>query len=439
MLRNVVIAGAAAAALAAAVTLTSDRFFTLPFAAARAADDKSATANGVVMFGHDPVPQHGEYHRQEFARRLGRSAEHEHQVGRQARHARLRRADDRGRQSVRRHEQLRPAQPARHSAAQRRQARADRQRHLDVLRRSHRQFLWQHVNDKLPSGQVNDWPHEGVCSTPTVEGDRVYYVSNRCEVVCLDANGLANGNQGVQDEQYKEPTDADVIWHYDMMKELNVFPHNMRRLLAAPVGDPLFVVTANGVDEGHINIPSPDAPELHRPRQDDRQAPLEEYAAGPEHHARPMVESDLRRVRRGRRRSSSPAATAGSTAFEPETGEMIWKFDANPKDAKYELGSEGTKSDFIATPVVHEGKIYIGTGQDPEHFEGVGHLWCIDPSGKTGDISPELVTDAQAKPPQTKPNPEFRSSLALRRTEAKSRADRARLLLRPHHVHVRRP
>ena len=51
-------------------------------------------------------------------------------------------------------------------------------------------FLWQHVNDKLPSGQVHDWPDEGVCSTPAVEGNRVYYVSNRCEVVCLDSNGL---------------------------------------------------------------------------------------------------------------------------------------------------------------------------------------------------------------------------------------------------------
>src|SRR5207244_9380723 len=95
--------------------------------------------------------------------------------------------------------------------------------------------------------------------------------------------------------------------------------------------------------------------------------------------------------------------------LEPQTGKMIWKFDANPKDAFYKLGSEGTKSDFIATPVVHDGKIYIGTGQDPEHSEGVGHLWCINPAGKRDDISPELVTDANASPPKTKPNPNSRA------------------------------
>src|SRR5262249_49393729 len=47
-------------------------------------------------------------------------------------------------------------------------------------------FLWQAVHDKLPAGLVNDWPQEGICSTPAVEGKRIYYVSNRCELVCAD-------------------------------------------------------------------------------------------------------------------------------------------------------------------------------------------------------------------------------------------------------------
>src|SRR5262249_34076319 len=32
-------------------------------------------------------------------------------------------------------------------------------------------FLWQLVFDKLPTGQVNDWPGEGIASGPVVEGD----------------------------------------------------------------------------------------------------------------------------------------------------------------------------------------------------------------------------------------------------------------------------
>ena len=63
---------------------------------------------------------------------------------------------------------------------------------------------------------------------PVVDGDRVYYTSNRCEVVCLDANGMANGNDGFQAEKYRTPTDGDVLWAYDMYKELKVFQHNMK-------------------------------------------------------------------------------------------------------------------------------------------------------------------------------------------------------------------
>ena len=53
------------------------------------------------------------------------------------------------------------------------------------------QFLWQAVHDKLAAGRVNDWPMEGICSTPLVEGNRVYYVSNRCEVVCAEYGRIA--------------------------------------------------------------------------------------------------------------------------------------------------------------------------------------------------------------------------------------------------------
>jgi len=52
------------------------------------------------------------------------------------------------------------------------------------FRESTGKFLWQIVHDKLPGGRGNDWPEEGICSGPVVEGDRLWYVSNRCEVVC---------------------------------------------------------------------------------------------------------------------------------------------------------------------------------------------------------------------------------------------------------------
>ncbi len=266
-------------------------------------------------------------------------------------------------------------------------------------------FLWQHVNDKLEIGMVCDWPNEGVCSTPTVEGNRVYYVSNRCEINCLDANGLADGNQGATDEHYKDSTDADVIWRYSMMKEQNVFPHNMSACCPLIVGDTLFVVTGNGVDEGHINLPSPDAPSFLALDKHTGKLLWRDNSPGKSIMHGQWSNPTLLVVN-GKQQILFPGGDGWLRALDPKDGKVIWKFDANPKTSKYDLGGKGTRSDFIATPVFYDGKVYIGTGQDPEHFEGVGHLWCIDPT-KKGDVSPDLVTEDNPEPAKrkTKANP----------------------------------
>ena len=118
----------------------------------------------------------------------------------------------------------------------------------------------------LESGQVHDFPSTGVCSSPAAENDRVYYTSNRCQVVCLDIKGFANGNDGVQDEKYKDKTDADVIWSYDD-GGINVSPHNKAMCSPLVVKDLLFVVTGNGVDENHEKIPVPGCTEFYLSEQ----------------------------------------------------------------------------------------------------------------------------------------------------------------------------
>ena len=35
------------------------------------------------------------------------------------------------------------------------------------------EFLWQHSNEKLRTGRIHDWPYQGVCSTPVVDGDKL--------------------------------------------------------------------------------------------------------------------------------------------------------------------------------------------------------------------------------------------------------------------------
>jgi outer membrane protein assembly factor BamB len=263
-------------------------------------------------------------------------------------------------------------------------------------------FLWQAVHDKLPDGQVKDWPKEGVCATPLVDGDRVYYTTNRCTVICLDANGMADGNQGVQTEKYKTPTDADVIWELDMIKDLGVFPHNMTAASPLLVGDILYVTTANGVDENHINIPAPNAPSFIAVDKKtgkvlwQRNDPGKNIMHG--QWSNPCyAEAD------GKKMVVFTGGDGWVYAFTPEKGELVWKFDANPKDTVYDLGGAGTKSDFIGTPMVHNGMLYIGTGQDPEHFTGIAHFYGIDlkkavanaAKNKDKDVSAELVDKAE--------------------------------------------
>src|SRR5262249_26856919 len=268
------------------------------------------------------------------------------------------------------------------------------------------------VHDKLPSGLVNDWPREGICSTPVVEGDRLYYVSNRCELVCADTEGLGKGkNLGVQDEKYKSDTDADFIWRLDMMKELDVFPHNLATSSPLIVGDLVFLLTSNGVDEGHINVPSPKAPSflavnkktgkvvwqdnspsakiLQAQAAADQEAFLKRLQDRGEKIIHGQWSNPTYAVVNGKPQIIFPGGDGWLYGLEPDSGKLIWRFDCNPKNAKYVLGGRGTRSEIIATPVVYENKCFIGVGQDPEHGEGVGHLWCVDLT-KTGDISSEV-------------------------------------------------
>ncbi len=258
------------------------------------------------------------------------------------------------------------------------------------LREADGKFLWQAVHDKLAAGRVNDWPEQGVCSSPYVEGDRLYYVSNRCELVCADVEGLANGNQGMQDEKYKTPTDADFIWVYDMMDELGVFPHNLAVCSPLIIGDLIYIVTGNGHDETHENIPAPRAPSFIAVNKKTGKLAWKDSSPGDKILHGQWSNPAYAEIN-GKPQVIFPGGDGWLYALNATDGKLVWKFDCNPKASKYILGGGGTRNEIIATPVVYENRVYVAVGQDPEHGNGVGHLWCIDPSKATDthkDLSP---------------------------------------------------
>ena len=249
------------------------------------------------------------------------------------------------------------------------------------------EFLWQMTHEKLEAGRVNDWPLQGVCSTPYVEDDRLYYVSNRATVVCLDTNGFRDGdNDGpITDEQVSEAIDGDVVWSYDMIGELDVFPHNLATGSPLIVGDLLYTVTSNGVDEGHVNVPSPFAPDFIALNKNTGELVWESAIVGEEVLHGAWTNPAYAEIN-GRGQVVFAGGNGQIYSHDAETGELIWQFDCNLKDAVWELGGRGTRNNILSTPVIYDDKVYIGMGQDPEHGEAPGHFWAIDATG-TGDVT----------------------------------------------------
>jgi outer membrane protein assembly factor BamB len=288
---------------------------------------------------------------------------------------------------------------------------------------------WQLVVPRLPkSAKFRKFPVRkwdlGIVSTPTVDGDRVYVVSNRAEVLCLDVNGLANGNDGpFQDEaRYsveagKPPvqlkaTDADIIWRFDMLAELEIFPHDANCCSVLIDGNVLYVGTANGVDNS--STPCPLAPSVVA--LDKRTGRLIGYD-----NAKIGT-----RVFHGQWCSPSLAKVGGKTlvlyaggdgwcyAFEalaeapakPAALKCVWSCDCNPPEFRVRNGKpidywEGDiefdtvnrndgeyvgPCEVIATPVCYRNRVYVAIGRDPSHGKAKGMLTCIDPT-QTGDVT----------------------------------------------------
>jgi len=102
-------------------------------------------------------------------------------------------------------------------------------------------FLWQYSAQKLRS-RDQDYGKVGMCSCPLVEGNRLWIVTNRSEVVCLDTS------------------DAAVIWSFDMVRTLGTVPRYMSNCSVTSAGDLLFVCTSNGRSPSDDKLPAPQAP-----------------------------------------------------------------------------------------------------------------------------------------------------------------------------------
>jgi outer membrane protein assembly factor BamB len=244
-------------------------------------------------------------------------------------------------------------------------------------------FLWQLLVPKLAAGKNSDWEFVGLCCSPTIDGNRLYIVTNRCEVLCLTTDGTAVG-------------DADVIWRYDMRDELGVFPHNMTSSSVLVVGDRLYVTTSNGVDWTNKHIPNPTAPALICLDKKTGKLIGQERSGICSRMFKSNWSSPTYGIIGGRETIIFGGGDGNCYGFAPAPMDgglhELWRCDCNPPERRWidgkpvKYGSEKGPCEIIATPVLKDGKVYVAIGQDPESGEGSGALVCIDAS-LTGDIT----------------------------------------------------
>ncbi len=274
-------------------------------------------------------------------------------------------------------------------------------------------LCWQLVIPKLGTDPYLDWPRVGLVSPATVEKDKVYIVSNRAEILCLDLNGQANGNDGPYRDEGRhmagpgdEPPevtgiDGDIIWLFDMPSGIGMHPHDSSAGSILIDGDFLYVNTSNGLDNRHRSIPCPDAPSLIAlDKKTGRLLAKDDEGMGP-NIVHCVWSSPAMGEVNGRKLVFFGGGDGICYAFEalksaPPAGtveklKLVWRFDCDPEGPKEDIhqymgNRQVSASTIKGMPVFHNNRVYVTAGGDIWWGKRKAWLKCIDAT-KTGDIT----------------------------------------------------
>jgi outer membrane protein assembly factor BamB len=289
-------------------------------------------------------------------------------------------------------------------------------------------LAWQLVVPKLEGDIYLDWPRAGMCSPPTVEGDRVYTVTNRDEVVCLDLAGLADGNDGPfvdegrhmapQDQPPMEPgpLDADILWLLDLRSAAGVRPHDSAHSSILLDGQYLYVNTSNGLTSKHDGVDKPEAPSLVVVDKATGRLVAQERGGISRLIFHSTWSSPALGEVNGRRlvffaggdgvvyafdalKPTETALGAGRalgeglpTSPRPVASlQLVWRFDCDPTAPKENIHSyirnrRESPSNIKSMPVFHDGRVYVTVGGDIWWGKNEAWLKCIDATGQ-GDVT----------------------------------------------------
>ncbi len=227
-------------------------------------------------------------------------------------------------------------------------------------------FLWQAVHDKLPNPEWFDFTSIGVCSTPCVVGDQLFYVSNRAELVC----------RAVQD--------GKQIWLLDMIKDLGITTHQGVASSPVVVGDLVFVVTGQGRHFKKNVVVDPQAPSFIAVDRKTGKVAWKDSSPGANLFAGGWG-SPSYGVVEGRAQVVFPGGDGWVYSFDPPTGKLLWKFNCKAHEKLDAEGKPETPNQLLAAPVIAGHRVIIATGIDTD-INGAGCIRAID-ARKSGDVT----------------------------------------------------
>ena len=270
-------------------------------------------------------------------------------------------------------------------------------------------LLWQLVVPKRDEDPYFDWPKSGISSPATIEGNRVYIVTNRGEVACLDTLGLANGNDGPFTDEGRHmtpagsdplspgPLDADIIWITNLTDSAGIWSHDAAHSSILIDGPNLILNSGTGVDNTHRRIRTPDAPALVvLDKATGRLSARDREKIAPDTFHSNWSAPSLA-TSNGTRRlffcggngivyaftPPAPPATDGIASLS-----KLWQHDPDPDAPKkdvhvYNQNRKESPSNVFGMPVFDRDRLYIAGGGDLWWGKTSSWLQCLDAtSGK---------------------------------------------------------
>jgi outer membrane protein assembly factor BamB len=261
---------------------------------------------------------------------------------------------------------------------------------LACFRESDGKPLYRYVSPRLPQGIVHDWFNGSMACSPLVDQDRLWIITNRAEVVCLDIGGLR-----------RDGAEPKLLWKVDLIGQFGVFPRgslmNVSHLCSiAGYKDFIYVITGNGIDESNSQVPNPDAPTLICFNKKTGAAVWQDHSPGRNILYGQWSSPTIIEVN-GRAQCVAPQGDGWVRSFDALTGKPLWQFDMNRKESRWEIDARASRNIILSSPVFADNRIYLASGQHPiRNPRGPGRLVCLDPT-RRGDISTEVAIDAAGK------------------------------------------